>query len=202
MQLAVKNGSLIKNGNDLSGGCGGGGGPSCGDCRWADDIYDVHSFVVGGLSISTWYRWRKVVAWSDCGGASWNPGYPAALAGTLWIIALESFNAESAVDFVGSAVREAECKSYKVWQCQSGTAVDITLQAVTFPDFTTSHPGGHGVGDLTNSCADYRRAFDYVTGEFTRACPEQWIPESAATLPPIPMAPAAVLLCGGINPLP
>ena len=200
MQLAVKNGSLIKNGNDLSGGCGGGGGPSCGDCRWADDVDDVQTFVAGGLSISTWYRWHKDGAWSGCGGASWNPGYPEALAGTLWTIALESFYADSTDPSDGSAVRESECKSYKVWQCQSGVAVDITSQAVTFPDFPTHHPGaGPGPGDLTNSCSDYRRAFDYQTGEFERECPATWIPESAATLPSRPKDPDEVLLC---NPLP
>ena len=186
MQLAVKNGSLIKNGNDLSGGCGGGGGPdNCNQCVWAGPKEERW---YGEGNAQAYYYWRTLTV-MPCAQFSWKPGYPEALAGTLWIITREQRTALSA-----DGNRESNCISIRIVQCVNGKTVDITDIAGNFPDYVVDHPAIPGGPTITTNCRDYQWAFDGKTNAFTNDCPETWLPGMWANLSD-PNPPNPILVC-------
>jgi len=187
MQLAVKNGSLIRNGNDLSGGCGGGGPDNCNQCVWADEVYLTGEDVAIGQSN---YRWRQESILPFA--ARWKPGYPEALDGTLWTISSESKYADN---YSTGGQRESQCVTYTIWQCVDGSAVDISEEAAEWDDYIEDNPFDPDGNTVTQNARYYEWAVDGETGEFTRACPESWVPEAWATLAGDPVPPDPILVC-------
>jgi len=176
----------------------------CDDCQWATEDEQSGDFTSPENIFYSWYyTWKPVGGFEGLCQAQWNPGYPAGLDGTKWIIAKESWQASAFDINQGQATGgESNQFQYKVWQCKDGKAVDITSEAVTFPDLPPADtPVGPGTGPILN-CGDYGYCFNWTTGETTGESAGSCVPAVADSLPE-PKTAEEVLICPEEdNPLP
>lgn len=175
MALAVKNGSLIRNGNDLSGGCGG-SGSDCGDCEWADP---VEKFEGNGASARSYTAKMQSPPYGQFGWYEWKPGYPEALDGTLWVWWREDTWAENDYETYGKRFTD-----YRLYQCQNGVAVDITSEAVDVLGSPPFFPRYTCVNEITGTNSNDWSCYDDADVDYAPWPPGSFFPDPLLICPP------------------